>query len=49
MPRHFSRPFETYRAVVIVATGLAIATPIQVQAGGVTGQATEWTQLANNA
>ncbi|MCM2476163.1 P-type conjugative transfer protein TrbJ [Rhizobium sp. CG5] len=49
MPKHFSRPLETYRAVVIVVTGLAIATPIQVQAGSVTGQATEWTQLANNA
>ncbi|MHC1550217.1 P-type conjugative transfer protein TrbJ [Phyllobacterium sp. K27] len=35
--------------MVIVVTGLAIATPIQVHAGGVTGQATEWTQLANNA
>lgn len=48
MPRHFFPPLETYRAVVIVATTLAIALPLPAEAGGVTGQATEWTQLANN-
>ncbi|MBO0134235.1 P-type conjugative transfer protein TrbJ [Agrobacterium burrii] len=49
MPKRSFRPIETYRAVVIVATAVTIATPIQAKAGGVTGQATEWTQLANNA
>jgi type IV secretion system protein TrbJ len=49
MPRHFFPPLETYRAVAIVATTLAIALPLPARPGGVTGQATEWTQLANNA
>lgn len=49
MPRHFSRLLETVPVVVIVASALAIALPLSASAGGVTGQATEWTQLANNA
>ncbi|MBX5177289.1 P-type conjugative transfer protein TrbJ [Rhizobium lentis] len=49
MPRHFSRHHETVPMVVVVATALAIALPLPASAGGVTGEATEWTQLANNA
>jgi P-type conjugative transfer protein TrbJ len=49
MLRHFSRLLETVPVVVIVASAVAIASPLSASAGGVTGQATEWTQLANNA
>lgn len=49
MPRHSSRRHETVHFVVVVATALAIALPLKASAGGVTGEATEWTQLANNA
>jgi P-type conjugative transfer protein TrbJ len=34
--------------VVVLATALAITLPLPARAGGVTGEATEWTQLANN-
>ncbi|XUY30187.1 P-type conjugative transfer protein TrbJ (plasmid) [Agrobacterium sp. rho-8.1] len=49
MPRHSFRPLEVHPAVFLVATALAIAQPLPARAGGVTGEATEWTQLANNA
>lgn len=49
MPKHISRSLETVHSVVVVATALTIALPLPASAGGVTGQATEWTQLANNA
>lgn len=48
MPRHFSRPLETHHMVVVLATALAITLPLPARAGGVTGEATEWTQIANN-
>ena len=48
MPRHFSRHLETVPMVVVVASALAFALPASASAGGVTGEATEWTQLANN-
>ncbi len=47
MPRHFSRPLEAARVAMITAIVILVAFP--TYAGGVTGQATEWTQLANNA
>lgn len=34
--------------VVVLATALAITLPLPARAGGVTGEATEWTQIANN-
>ncbi|MDK4742619.1 P-type conjugative transfer protein TrbJ [Rhizobium sp. CNPSo 3464] len=49
MPIHSSRSLETVRTAVIAAAAFSTAFPIPVQASGVTGQATEWTQLANNA
>ncbi len=49
MPKHSSRPLETARTVFVAAIALSATLPLPVQAGGVTGQATEWTQLANNA
>ncbi|MBB4117018.1 P-type conjugative transfer protein TrbJ [Rhizobium sp. BK226] len=49
MPRYFSRHIETVPIVVVVAAALAVALPLPASAGGVTGEATEWTQLANNA
>lgn len=49
MPISSSRPFEATRAPVAAAIMLSIVLPTPLQAGGVTGQATEWTQLANNA
>ncbi len=49
MPKHSSRPLETARTVFVAAIALSATLPLPVQTGGVTGQATEWTQLANNA
>ena len=49
MPKHSSRPSKVARATAIAAIILAATRPFPAQAGGVTGQATEWTQLANNA
>lgn len=46
---HSFRVNKVARATVIVAFSLSGALPIPALAGGVTGQATEWTQLANNA
>ena len=49
MPKHSFPPRETARPAVIAAIILSAALPVPAEAGGVTGQATEWTQLANNA
>jgi type IV secretion system protein TrbJ len=49
MQKHFSERFEAARAVMIAAVIIPVALPTPSVAGGVTGQATEWTQLANNA
>jgi type IV secretion system protein TrbJ len=49
MPKHFSQSNNIACATAIAAIILPVAFPASVQAGGVTGQATEWTQLANNA
>ncbi|BBD41515.1 conjugal transfer protein TrbJ (plasmid) [Aminobacter sp. Y103A] len=49
MQKHSSRPSKVARATVIAAAMLSAALPLPAYAGGVTGQATEWTQLANNA
>ncbi|MVA63784.1 P-type conjugative transfer protein TrbJ [Agrobacterium vitis] len=49
MPKHSSRPLDAARAVMIAAIVTQAAFPIPAYAGGVTGQATEWTQIANNA
>ncbi|WP_430246227.1 P-type conjugative transfer protein TrbJ [Neorhizobium sp. DAR64861/K0K2] len=48
MPRHFFRPNNIAFATAIVATILPVVFPASANAGGVTGQATEWTQIANN-
>ncbi|WP_168879698.1 P-type conjugative transfer protein TrbJ [Rhizobium sp. P28RR-XV] len=48
MLKRFCLPREAARAAVVLASTFTIALPRPVQAGGVTGQATEWTQLANN-
>jgi P-type conjugative transfer protein TrbJ len=48
MPKHSSRPLDAARAVMIAAIVIPVALPIPTYAGGVTGQATEWTQIANN-
>ncbi|BCH62413.1 conjugal transfer protein TrbJ (plasmid) [Agrobacterium vitis] len=48
MPKHSFRPLETANVVAVVAAALTMALPLPAEAGGVTGQATEWTQLANN-
>lgn len=48
MQRHFSRPNRMTRATAIAAIILPIVFPASAKAGGVTGQATEWTQIANN-
>nr|WP_172691405.1 P-type conjugative transfer protein TrbJ [Agrobacterium genomosp. 6]ASK40840.1 P-type conjugative transfer protein TrbJ [Agrobacterium genomosp. 6] len=48
MPKHSSRPLDAARAVMIAAIIIPVALPVPTHAGGVTGQATEWTQLANN-
>ena len=49
MPKRSSRPSKVARATVIAAAMLSATLPVPANAGGVTGQATEWTQLANNA
>lgn len=49
MPRDFFRPNSMARATAIAAIILPVVFQASAQAGGVTGQATEWTQLANNA
>lgn len=49
MPKHSSRRSKVARATAIAATMLSATLPVSASAGGVTGQATEWTQLANNA
>ncbi|WP_299847730.1 P-type conjugative transfer protein TrbJ [uncultured Paracoccus sp.] len=49
MPKRFYPPCEAARAAVIAASILTLSLPMPVHAGGATGQATEWTQLANNA
>lgn len=49
MPKHSSRPNKVARATTIAAVVLSATLPVPAYAGGVTGQATEWTQLANNA
>lgn len=49
MPKHFYLSLEAARIATIAAVTLSVTLPIQVHAGGATGQATEWTQLANNA
>ena len=48
MPRHFSRPNNIAHAMAMAAIILPVVFPASAQAGGVTGQATEWTQIANN-
>ncbi|ODT21344.1 MAG: P-type conjugative transfer protein TrbJ [Kaistia sp. SCN 65-12] len=49
MPTHSSRPSRVAHATIIAAVMLSATLPDTAYAGGVTGQATEWTQLANNA
>ncbi|SOC47237.1 P-type conjugative transfer protein TrbJ [Rhizobium subbaraonis] len=49
MPKHSSRPSKVACATFMAAIMLSTTLPVPAQAGGVTGQATEWTQLANNA
>ncbi|OMP68977.1 hypothetical protein BV900_27535, partial [Agrobacterium tumefaciens] len=48
MPRHFFLPNRMKGATAIAAIILPVVFPASAQAGGVTGQATEWTQIANN-
>jgi P-type conjugative transfer protein TrbJ len=50
MPRHCFRPRKpnTARATLLAISAAAIMVAGAAHAGGVTGQATEWTQLANN-
>lgn len=48
MPRHSFRSNNIARATAIAAIILPIVFPVSARAGGVTGEATEWTQLANN-
>ncbi|MGV1873636.1 P-type conjugative transfer protein TrbJ [Agrobacterium rosae] len=48
MPRHFSQSNNIACATAIAAIILPIVFPVSAQAGGVAGQATEWTQIANN-
>lgn len=49
MPIHSSRPTRLAHRLMIAAVLLSSTAPMPAVAGGVTGQATEWTQLANNA
>ncbi|SMF24847.1 P-type conjugative transfer protein TrbJ [Xaviernesmea oryzae] len=49
MPIHSSRPNRMVRAAVATTVILSSTLSVPAYAGGVTGQATEWTQLANNA
>ena len=48
MPIHSSRPTRLARHAMIAAILLSSTSRMPAVAGGVTGQATEWTQLANN-
>ncbi|MVA22165.1 P-type conjugative transfer protein TrbJ [Agrobacterium vitis] len=48
MPRHFFLPNRMKGATAIAAIILPVVFPASAEAGGVTGQATEWTQIANN-
>ncbi|MCJ2877555.1 P-type conjugative transfer protein TrbJ [Rhizobium pusense] len=48
MPIHSSRPNRLAHRAMIAAVILSSTAPMSALAGGVTGQATEWTQLANN-
>lgn len=49
MPIRSFRQIKVVHAAVMGMAILSVALPYPVHAGGVTGQATEWTQLANNA
>jgi type IV secretion system protein TrbJ len=49
MPKHSSRPSKVAHATIVSTIMLSANLPVLANAGGVTGQATEWTQLANNA
>lgn len=49
MPTCFPRLRKGARIAAIAFSALSFAAPNPALAGGVTGQATEWTQLANNA
>ncbi len=49
MPKRSSKHNKTLHAALGAALTLSCALPLSAEAGGVTGQATEWTQLANNA
>ncbi len=48
MPTRSSKPNRTLHTALAAVLMLSSALPLPAQAGGVTGQATEWTQLANN-
>ncbi|AOF92252.1 P-type conjugative transfer protein TrbJ (plasmid) [Sinorhizobium sp. RAC02] len=48
MPRHFFLPNNIAHAMAMAAVILPAVLPASAEAGGVTGQATEWTQIANN-
>ncbi|WP_421361740.1 P-type conjugative transfer protein TrbJ [Agrobacterium rosae] len=48
MPRRFSQSNNIAFATAVAAIILPAVLTASAQAGGVTGQATEWTQLANN-
>lgn len=48
MPTRSSQPNRIWHAALGVSLTLSSAFPLPAEAGGVTGQATEWTQLANN-
>ncbi|MRH97951.1 P-type conjugative transfer protein TrbJ [Agrobacterium tumefaciens] len=48
MPTRSSQPNSISHPAIAAAVALLTALALPVQAGGVTGQATEWTQLANN-
>lgn len=48
MPTRSSQSIRTLHAALGAALMLSSALPLPAEAGGVTGQATEWTQLANN-
>jgi len=48
MPTRSSQPNRTWHTALGAVLMLSSALPLSAWAGGVTGQATEWTQLANN-
>ncbi len=48
MPTRSSQPNRIWHAALGVSLTLSSAFPLPAEAGGATGQATEWTQLANN-